>query len=284
MKTIVVDDEHYGLERFKIECEGIKDIELVDMFRKPKDALALAQQEKIELAFLDIEMPEMNGLELSDRLREIIPDIIIIFLSAHAEYMQDAFTKRGADYYLVKPYTKHEIISVIERAKLLSKRFAKRIYIETFGRFGVYLDQKPVCFTSENAKELLAMMVDKRGTLLSNQSAFNYIWPNRIYNNESSVLLFKVQRRLKDTLAKYGIEELVIQASPSEYKVDVELFDCDYYQFLNNDYFAIKKYNGEYMDNWDWGETTAAYLQKLKLRYDKTFLAAPDNSAKNTGL
>ena len=263
MKTICVDDEQLGLERMKAESLGMEDIEMIGAFMSPLDALDFARKARVELAFLDIVMPEMNGMDLSDRLREINPDIIIIFVSAHDDYMPDAFGKRGADYYIVKPYRRSELEAVVRRAKLLSKRFEKRIYIETFGRFGVYLDGKPVRFTSENAKELLALMVDRRGALLSNQDAFNCIWPNREYDNESSVLLFKALRRLKDTLAKYEIEALVIQASASEYKVDVDLFDCDYFQFLDREPDAMRKFSGRYMANWSWGEETAAQLSNV---------------------
>lgn len=272
MRTIIVDDEYYGLEHFKIECDGISDVELVKAFKDPLDALALAKQERIELAFLDIQMPGMDGLELSDRLRETYPDMIIIFLSAHDEFMQDAFLKRGADYYLVKPYTKEEIISVVRRAKLLSKRFAKRIYIETFGRFNVYLDEKALQFSSSDAKELLALLVDRNGTSLSNKEAFDIIWPTRNFDDASSNVLYKALRRLKDCLKDAGIGELVEQIAPNEYRINVDLFDCDYYQFLKEDAAAIKKYSGKYMDNWSWGITTAAYLQKLKARYERTFL------------
>ncbi|MDO4549557.1 MAG: hypothetical protein Q4D04_15815, partial [Clostridia bacterium] len=183
----------------------------------------------------------------------------------HENYMPDAFRRRGADYYIVKPYQRSDVEAVVKRAKLLSKRFAKRIYIETFGRFCVYLDGKPISFTSDDAKELLALMVDRRGTSLSNQEAFNCMWPNRNYDNASAVSLHKALRKLKDTLRKSGIEDLIIQVSPSEHKVDTDLFDCDYYQFINDDPAAIRKYSGRYMANWSWGEDTAAELSNASM-------------------
>lgn len=269
MRTIIVDDERYGLERFRMESRDIEDIEIIAACKNPLDALALAKRERIELAFLDIQMPEMNGLELSDKLREIYPDMIIIFISAYEEYMQDAFTKRGADYYLVKPYTKEEITAVIQRAKLLSKRFAKRIYIETFGRFNVYVDEKPLQIASSDAKELLALLVDRKGTSLGNKEAFEIMYPTRSFDDPSSTVLYKAIRRLKDCLTEAGIDELVKQITPGEHCVNTDLFDCDYYQFLNNDSAAIRKFDGKYMYNWDWGAVTASYLQKLKNRADK---------------
>ena len=260
MKTILVDDERYGLERFEIECGKMDGIELVGKFRSSLDALAFAKVNQIDLAFLDIEMPEMSGLDLSDQLRALYPDIIVIFVSAYDQYMSDAFRQRGADYYVVKPYTKEEVEAVIARAKLLSRRFAKRIYIETFGRFCVSVDGKPVRFTSTDAKQLLALMVHKCGTPLGNQEAFNLMWEERNYDHSSAVSLHKALRKLKDTLSDAGIGDLVIDVPPSEHKVNTELFDCDYYQYLAGDAEAVRKFSGEYMSEWTWGEEVVGDL------------------------
>ena len=254
MKTILVDDERYGLERFEIECGEIEGIELVGKFRNPLDALEFAKGNQVDLALLDVEMPGMNGLDLSDQLRILYPDLIVIFVSAYDEYMPDAFRRRGADYYIVKPYTKEDVKAVFKRAKLLSRRFAKRIYIETFGRFCVNVDGKPVRFTSDDAKELLALMVNKHGTPLGNQEAFNIMWADRNYAHSTAVSLHKALRKLRDTLKDAGISELVIDVPPSAHKVNTELFDCDYYQLLAGDAEAARKFHGEYMAEWTWGE------------------------------
>ena len=264
MRTILVDDERWGLERFELECAGIADIELTGKFSDPLKALAFARENRVDLAFLDIEMPKMSGLELSRQLRALYPDVIIIFVSGHDRYMPEAFRDREADYYLLKPYARADVEAVCHRAKLLSRRFAKRIYIETFGRFAVYLDGTALKFTSADAKELLALMVNKRGTALGNQEAFNMMWEDRYFDHSSAVSLHKALRKLKDMLEKAGVRELVIQVSPSEHRVNTELFDCDYYQFLEKDPAAIRKFCGEYMVEWSWGEETAGLLTQLK--------------------
>ncbi len=268
MKTIIVDDERYGRETLQTACIGLEDIEIIGCFSSALEAVEFAKSNWVELAFLDVEMPKMNGLEASEKLRQINPEMIVIFVSAHDNYMPDAFGRHNADYYIIKPYTQRDIIAVVSRAKLLSRRFAKRIYIETFGRFNVYLDGKPVTFTSQDAKELLALLVDRRGTALSTQEAFMTMWEDREYNRSTVVSLHKALRKLKDTLDKEGIGDLIIQLSPSEHRIDTDLFDCDYYQFLAGSPDAKKKYADHYMDNWSWGEETAAMLTDLVSRPD----------------
>ena len=264
MKTILVDDEIWMLRQFEEECANIQDIELVGSFRSPVEALQYAEKQRIDLAFLDVEMFEMSGLELSDKLRALYPGLIVIFVSAHDTYMPEAFRQRGADYYVLKPYTKADVESVFERAKLLARRLRKRIYIETFGRFNVYIDGEPLKFSSADAKELLALMVHKRGTALGNKEAFYMMWENRYYNHTSAVSLHKALRRLKDTLDAAGVGDLVIAIPPSEHKINVDLFDCDYYQFLDQDPAVIRRFHGEYMTEWTWGEEMAGYLTAMK--------------------
>ena len=139
MKTIIVDDELWSVDQFKIECEKIEDVSLVGYFDNPYDAINFSKNNYIELALLDIEMPGMNGIELAKELKKIHPAIIIVFVSAYNNYLEEVI-KIHADYYLLKPYTKEDIEDVISRAKLLVKRQKKRIRIVTFGQFDVFVD------------------------------------------------------------------------------------------------------------------------------------------------
>ena len=128
MKTIFVDDELWMLKQFKTECSDIPDIEMVGEFTSAEEALEYARANPVEFALLDIEMPGMNGVELARELRKLNSDVIIVFVSAHSEYLED-FINIKADYYVIKPYERQDILDVIKRAKLLSGRFRKRIFI-----------------------------------------------------------------------------------------------------------------------------------------------------------
>jgi two-component SAPR family response regulator len=177
--------------------------------------------------------------------------------------MPQAFRDQTADYYILKPYTKQDLISAAQRASLLRLRQKKRIYIETFGRFNVYVDDKFVLFKSRIAKEILALLVHKRGTALGNKEAFFTIWEDEPYDHQTSTAYRKGLRKLKDTLSNFGIEDILI-SSGKEHRLDITKFDCDYYDFLNHDPDAIRKYQGEYMLDYSWGEETAAYLTSIK--------------------
>ena len=115
MKVIYVDDEKYMGKLFSLECGKFPGISLVGIFDDSLEALSFASSNPIDAAFLDISMPKMTGLELSERLRELYPKIVITFISAYDEYMTAAFREKNADYYLLKPYSAADLRSALER-------------------------------------------------------------------------------------------------------------------------------------------------------------------------
>lgn len=270
MKTIIVDDDIWMIKRFEMESAGIEDIKLQKAFTNPYEALEYVKDgNAVELAFLDIEMPGMTGLELGAELKRVRPGIVIFYLSAHDIYMVEAFRSRSADYYILKPYSREDLQDAAHRAKLLSVRQKKRIYIETFGRFNIYLDGQILLFKSGIAKEIMALLVHKCGTALSNKEAFFTMWEDVPYTHEKATGLRKGMCKLKDILESAGISDILI-SSGKEHSLDISKVDCDYYDFLNGSIEATKKFHGEYMLDYSWGEETAAELIEIKIERNVT--------------
>ena len=86
MNVIYVDDERIALECFEYEARALKEIAQLNLFDSAESALSFARQNEVDAAFLDIEMPEMSGLLLAKALREIHPEICIIFVTAYSNY------------------------------------------------------------------------------------------------------------------------------------------------------------------------------------------------------
>ncbi len=72
------------------------------------DVMGLLKDQSPDLVFLDIELPDMRGIELADRMREIKPDLAIVFITAHQEYSLDAFKLYAFDYIL-KPIDEERV-------------------------------------------------------------------------------------------------------------------------------------------------------------------------------
>lgn len=260
MKAIYVDDDPVMKDYVDGELEKIKNVELMSHFLNPFDALAYAKENSVELAILDIEMPQMNGIELSKQLRSINPDMAIIFLTAHEDFAMEAI-KNHATAYVLKPYSRDEMEYAIETAMLLSGRNKRKIYVRTFGNFDLFVDGKTVVFKSAKAKELLAFLVDRQGGTVVTGQIIATLWEDRPNDEATQNLCSKVAKTLQEELNQYGIGDILIQSRGVRH-VDASKFECDLYQLLNGDKEAASKYLGEYMSEYSWAEEKAAILQK----------------------
>lgn len=268
MKTIIVDDDLKITEHTDSKLQTMPQIELLGSFENPEEALAYAMTNSIELAILDIEMPQMKGIELSKRLRAINPDIAVIFQTTHKEYAMEAFENRAAGYVLLEKPNFVEDLSyaeklsyAVESARLLSKRNERKIFARTFGNFDLFVNGKAIMFKSAKAKELLALLVDRQGGTVSTGQIIATLWEDRPNDEATQSLCSKIAKTLQEELDQYGIGDILIQ-SRSIKRVDIEKFDCDLYDLINGDEHAMKKYLGEYMSEYGWAEERAAILQK----------------------
>ncbi len=118
MRTLFVDDEPWMMKMFQAECKEIPLIELIGAFDSPLEALRFAQKNSIELAFLDVGMPKMNGIELGKRLRELFPELVLVYISAYDDTAA-RIPNDGRCFYLPKPYRRDDVMEVLKRAKLV---------------------------------------------------------------------------------------------------------------------------------------------------------------------
>ena len=251
MKAIIVDDEPFMLKRFVRFSAEISDLNVIGQFESAKKALEFAKDNNIEAAFLDVAMPIMNGIELSVELRKIRPDIIIVFVTASEEYIWD-FNQIGGDYYIIKPYSRETIEMVMEKIRLIMNRQKKELFIQTFGRFLVLRDGKPLPITGK-AKEILALVVTRRGKEISNEELYSTIWEDRPYSNDLMTVYYNALRRLRSVLKKEGIENLLISTSRGQI-INTAMFDCDYYNWLDKNPHKGDEFKGEFLSEYSWSD------------------------------
>ncbi|WKL49796.1 LytTR family DNA-binding domain-containing protein [Flavobacterium pectinovorum] len=113
ISCIIVDDEPFALELIQNYVSKTPFLELKGKCSNAFDALELLNTEKIDLVFLDIQMPELSGLELS---KTISKETRIIFTTAFNEYALDGFKADALDY-LMKPFNFEEFYNASLKAK-----------------------------------------------------------------------------------------------------------------------------------------------------------------------
>ena len=107
-KILVVDDDSMNLSRTKIILG--KDYDML-LANSGVEALVKLKNERIDLVLLDIDMPEMNGIETFERMKGLATPVPVIFLTASGlEEDVVSAIKLGAANYLKKPYRPQELI------------------------------------------------------------------------------------------------------------------------------------------------------------------------------
>lgn len=108
MNILAVDDEKLALEGLALSIQKAEPSATVYSFRKPEEALEFCRSTRCEVAFLDIQMCNMSGVEFAKEAKKIYPDMNIIFTTGYSDYMRDAF-EMHASGYLMKPVTPEKV-------------------------------------------------------------------------------------------------------------------------------------------------------------------------------
>lgn len=180
---MAVDDEPFMLSGMVSVLRDIRPEAEVLSFSWPEDALEAARKQPVDVAFLDIQMGGMSGLQLAARLKKMKPDMHIIFVTAYSQYAVDAFAVHATGYLLkpaVRDDVERELTFLYDAAKA-----ARRIQIKTFGGFDLYVDGRPVTFGRTKAKELLACLVDRRGLSVTTGEACAVLFEDAVFPHHS---------------------------------------------------------------------------------------------------
>lgn len=252
MKILIVDDERIVLEETKETVEQVKPEAELICADTCKRALEIAEETRIDVAFLDIQMPEMSGLELAKRLKELNSDINIVFTTAYSQYALDAFSL-FASGYLLKPFRKEDVESALENLRNPIQYRPERLVVQCFGNFEVFHEGKPVQFARSKAKELFAYLIDLHGASANTGELCAVLWEDSREADKNRHYLRNLISDVKKALKECGAPE-VLRCRRNQFSVDPEKIDCDYYRFLEHDAAAVNSFRGEYMNQYSWAE------------------------------
>lgn len=139
----------------------------------------------------------------------------------------------------------------------------RNITIRTFGYFDIYVNGRPVSFAHDKSKEMLAVLVDRRGGFVSSSDMIAHLWEDEEFNRTTQSRCRQVASRLKKTLGEYGIGD-IIETINGRRRIIPEKVDCDYFNYLENKPEYRHLYTGSYMLNYSWSEITTADLENSK--------------------
>lgn len=261
MKILAVDDESNQLNLLKKAIDtAVSTCEII-AFQNPVEALSWAKEQTPEVAFLDIQMPVLNGIELGKELKRLYPHINLIFVTGYYEdYVIDAVPLHFSGY-LQKPATAEAVAYEMEhlRFPMPKKEVQKMLTVQCFGNFEVFCDGKPVHFARTKTKELFAFLIDRKGAQVNGNTICANLYEDEANESNNKSDLRKCVADLRSTLKIIGAENVFLKGFNS-FAVDTALITCDYYDWEMNEPYAIRAFHGEYMSQYSWGEETLAGL------------------------
>lgn len=114
LRAIIVDDEQLSVNRLKRILSESGEIEICHTFLNPMEAYEYVKANPIQLAFLDISMPEIDGMRLSTLLLDLDTSIDVVFVTAYDDYAVQAFDMSALDY-LMKPVTAQRMSKTLDK-------------------------------------------------------------------------------------------------------------------------------------------------------------------------
>ena len=255
MRAICVDDSALMLDMLKALFDQIEELKDVQYFQDPRDALEYSESGDFEIAFLDIQMPEINGITLAQKIKKNKPGCDIIFITSESEYKSHALQEKCSGY-LIKPVSIEEIqvqLHNIMRRDKTQEDF--RMRVQCFGNFEVFVDGVPIKFQRQKSREVFAYLVDRQGARSTVREICAVVWEDSDSESNAQAYLRKCISDMKATFAEHGMDDVLI-AERGAYSVNKDAFWCDYYEYLKGNPDAVKSYRGEYMIQYSWSEYT----------------------------
>lgn len=285
MKVILVDDEQLALDYLERQLLKLNDIDIIGKYSNPRLALENIEKQAPDVVFLDIQLPEMSGIELADLLFEKNPHLNIVFVTAYNEFAVKAFEINALDY-IVKPVRMERLVKTMSRITEQKHEASISVEGDPQGiRFNVFRqvtikkgDQAPVIlhWRTSKAQELFLYLLQHRGQLVRKSSLIELLWPeyelSKVYSQ-----LYTAVYHIRKTLAPYD-RHFQIMNMTEGYCLELEdvIIDVDEWeQFLAEgqplsadsiqDYSKIVKlYVGDYLQEYDywWAEGERERLKK----------------------
>ena len=254
MIAMTVDDERPVLTALTQAVSRSPDITSVTEFIDCDDAVEWMKKNPVDVAFLDISMRGMNGLELAKSILNYHPDCKIIFCTGYTQYAVDAFQIHVSGY-LLKPVTAEAVQKELDYIK--GRRAQEKLLtVRCFGTFEVMARDETLNFKRSKTKELLAVLIDRNGAGVTAREICACMWADGSNDRKNINYLYQLFFDLRHALELAGASEILRQ-NGVYYAVDTERIDCDYYHYLNT---GKPEFHGEYMTQYSWAENTAGLL------------------------
>ncbi|WP_042141905.1 response regulator [Paucisalibacillus sp. EB02] len=212
MKAILIDDEPLALDFLERQIKKISNIMVAGKFTTFNSSKESILIKEVDIVFLDIEMPESNGLELAEQLLEINPNLFIIFVTAFKDYAVNAFELCALDYIL-KPVQLERLQLTVDKIKrssnnqmntILPVSLTLQINVCRELTFQFTKDKiQIVHWRTTKAQELFLYLLHNSGKTIHNSTLIEILWHD-IDHDKALSKLYNAIYHVRKTLSKYS--------------------------------------------------------------------------------
>lgn len=209
MRVVCIDDEQLSLKYVQRQLSKIHNVDVLATFTNPFEGKQFVIEQNVDVALLDIQMPQINGIELAEQLLEKKPNLIIVFVTAYSSFAVEAFQLNAIDY-LVKPIK-------LERLQVTMKRIEKtmaskeqevkepsnmlKLKVVPFLAFEVEEEVfKPLRWKTAKSQELFLYLLQNSGVLVEKSAILELLWGDYEVEKAYALLyttIYNVRRQLK---------------------------------------------------------------------------------------
>ncbi|KUO76915.1 MAG: hypothetical protein APF77_21795 [Clostridia bacterium BRH_c25] len=213
IRAVLVDDERPALRGLEHLLKNYSEVSIIGMYTNPLIAIEEIGFLKPQVVFMDINMPQLKGIDAASRILDLSPDTDIVFVTAFDQYAIEAFEIHALDYIL-KPISTERLGKTIER--MMMKKFGARkssdrmLHIKCLGQFQVaWENQEPIKWRTEKTKEIFAFLLHNQGRETSKEELLDKLWPEddpdkairQLYNG-----IYYIRKALEE----YGADRSII--------------------------------------------------------------------------
>ncbi|WP_368505013.1 response regulator [Alkalihalophilus sp. As8PL] len=282
IRAIVVDDEVLSLAFMEKKLKEVGGVEVVATFSDSSVVIESVSNVAFDVAFLDIDMGKVSGLDLAEQLMHHHKNVQIVFATAFKDYAIQAFELNSIDY-LLKPVIKQRLLKTIQRLEQKIKPEAvsvmpdkkETLSITSFGGLVVSYGDHMIKWKTSKVKELFAFLLTHHDQYVDRDHILDQLWPEYDYK-KAKVYLHTSISYLRQLLKGYGYVS-VITFQANKYKLRLDQFQWDLLAFdqldiatfkLTDDNVGqmekvIEAYKGDYLERegYDWAREKMILIQ-----------------------
>lgn len=291
IQAILVDDERLALMKLEFMLKEFPTVHIAATYTDSFQAVQEAPSVHPDVIFIDIEMPEMNGIQAAEILQEACPHAKIVFVTAYNHYAVDAFELNAVDY-IMKPVRHDRLLKTIQRLEDQMSLVPKRTTVEEnlmirclqslrFERGGQALNT--LRWRTSKAQELFAFLLHHRNRFVSKDSLIDLLWPDFNRKKASTHLyttIYQVRQCLKQSEIDLHINNITggegYILETGSIQIDVNKWEQSIIalEAIRDDNYVVHQelfdlYSGDYFGDYDylWAEGERQRLRTIWLHH-----------------